>query len=102
MGVIRALLVGIRKCNIIPANQGTGQEVNGGMVEKVNCHLGELVLLVGSPRDKGIDQDLELLGAEGRSELERSTQERLGDGEGGEGIVLHCFQLQWTAWVRGN
>lgn len=71
------------------------------MVEEVNCHLGEFVLLVGRTGDKGINQDLELLGAEGRLELERSTQERLGDGEGGKGIVFHCFQLQVVTFFWG-
>jgi len=105
--IVCALLVGIWERNIVTSNECTGQEVDGGTVEEVDGDLGELVLLVGGPSDKGINQDLELLGAEGRLELERSTQERLGDGEGGEGagagagggggVVCHCFQLQVAA-----
>ena len=94
LGVGWALVAGIWESNIISPNQSTGQEVNGSMVEEVDGHLGEFVLLVGRTRNKSVNQDLELLGAQGRLELERGTQERLGDGEGGKGIVCHCFQLQ--------
>jgi len=84
--------------HIILANTGAVGDINGGIIEEVDGHLGELVLLGCRAWDKSIDQSLELPGAVGRLELERSTIEGLSDGERGErGRSIHCFQLQMAA-----
>jgi hypothetical protein len=72
--------------DIIFSDEGAGVEVDGCIVVEVNCHIGEFVLLGSSTNDIDINQFLELFGAKSRLELERSTQERLGDCERGVGI----------------
>ncbi len=82
--------------NIVGFGEGTGIQVDGSIVVEVNCHLGELVLLAGRTNNIGINQSLELLRSKSGGELERSTQERLRDGEGSERwvSVSHCDDIR--------
>ena len=83
LGLGRALLEGLVRPwkDFISSDQGTGVEVDGSVVEEINCYYRELVLLGGGTRDVRVDQLLELLGTQSRLESKRRTQERLGDGE---------------------
>lgn len=58
-------------------------QVDGGRVVEINGDLGELVLLGSRTGDIAIDQELKLNRSQSWSELERSTEERLSDGERG-------------------
>ena len=86
---------------MVGSGESTGVEVDRGIVVagidkltgrissvrmrnlQVKSNLGQLVLLGSRSRDEVVDQLLELLAAQGRNELQRSAQERLGDGERG-------------------
>lgn len=69
-----ALLICVRAGDdIVTAHEGTIGEVDSGAVIEIDCHLGELVLLGGRASDEGINQFVQLLGAKGRFELQRSA-----------------------------
>jgi hypothetical protein len=64
--------------DIVGTDEGAGVEVDGCVVIEVESYLRDLVLLGGGAGDVGVDQFLELAGAERGLELERSAQEGLG------------------------
>ena len=96
--------------------QGAGIQVDGSKIEEVNSDDGQLILLgsiandwakvsilhfntlsfqgdigrANALRTIGIDKILKLLGSQSRLELQRSAQERLGDGERGAICGSHC------------
>lgn len=70
--------------DIVAAHERAIAEVDGRAVIEINGHLGELVLLGSRASDVSIDQRLQLLRTKSRLELQRGTQERLGDGERGD------------------
>lgn len=95
-GLSRALLKhGIagpwRREDSVYADEGASVKVDGRILVEVKSNLRDLVLPGCRTGDIGIDQFLELEGVESRLELEGSTQEGLGDGEGGVRVSgSHC------------
>lgn len=69
--------------DLVGADEGASIEIDGGIVVKVDSDLGEFVLLGRVTNDIDVNQFLEFFRTESWDKLQRSTQERLGDGERG-------------------
>lgn len=63
--------------DIVCSDEGTGIEVDGGILVEVESDLRDLIGAGGGTGNVGVDQLLELAGVESRLELEGSTQEGL-------------------------